>query len=41
VPYEIVVMEVTKDRIAGYLSTPKEIASAAAPANAAAPVRTQ
>jgi chromosome segregation ATPase len=40
-PYEIVVMEVTKDRIAGYLSTPKEIASAAAPANAAAPVRTQ
>jgi hypothetical protein len=40
-PYEIVVMEVTKDRISGYLSTPKEIASAAAPANAAAPVRTQ
>ena len=33
-PYEIVVMEVTKDRIAGYLSTPKEIASAAAPVRA-------
>jgi len=41
VPYEIVVMEVTKDRITGYLSTPKEMASAAAPANAATPVRAQ
>jgi DNA repair exonuclease SbcCD ATPase subunit len=40
-PYEIVVMEVAKDRITGYLSTPKEIASAAAPANAAAPARAQ
>jgi hypothetical protein len=40
-PYEIVVMEVAKDRISGYLSTPKEVASAAAPANAAAPVRAQ
>jgi DNA repair exonuclease SbcCD ATPase subunit len=40
-PYEVVVMEVGKDRITGYLSTPKEMASAAAPApaNAAAPVR--
>ncbi len=40
-PYEIVVMEVAKDRISGYLSTPKEMASAAAPANAAAPGRAQ
>jgi DNA repair exonuclease SbcCD ATPase subunit len=40
-PYELVVMEVTKDRITGYLSTPKEMASAAAPAPAAAPVRAQ
>jgi DNA repair exonuclease SbcCD ATPase subunit len=39
-PYEIVVMEVTKDRIAGYLSTPKEMASAATP-GAATPVRAQ
>ena len=40
-PYEVVVMEVAKDRITGYLSTPKEMASAAAPApaNAAAPAR--
>jgi hypothetical protein len=38
-PYEIVVMEVTKDRITGYLSTPKEMASAAAPASASAPVQ--
>jgi hypothetical protein len=38
-PYEVVVMEVTKDRIMGYLSTPKEMASAAAPASAATPVR--
>jgi hypothetical protein len=38
-PYEIVVMEVAKDRITGYLSTPKEMASAAAPASASAPVR--
>ena len=30
-PYEVVVMEVAKDRITGYLSTPKEMASAAAP----------
>jgi len=37
-PYEIVVMEVAKDRISGYLSTPKEVASAAAPASASAPV---
>jgi DNA repair exonuclease SbcCD ATPase subunit len=41
VPYEVVVMEVAKDRISGYLSTPKEVASAAAPASATAPVRTQ
>jgi hypothetical protein len=34
-PYEMVVMEVTKDRITGYLSTPKEMASAAAPGTAA------
>jgi septal ring factor EnvC (AmiA/AmiB activator) len=38
-PYEVVVMEVAKDRITGYLSTPKEMASAAPPASAAAPVR--
>jgi hypothetical protein len=38
-PYEVVVMEVAKDRITGYLSTPKEMASAAAPAGAAAPAR--
>ena len=38
-PYEIVVMEVAKDRISGYLSTPKEMATAAAPASATAPVR--
>jgi DNA repair exonuclease SbcCD ATPase subunit len=38
-PYEVVVMEVAKDRITGYLSTPKEMASAAAPAAAAAPAR--
>jgi septal ring factor EnvC (AmiA/AmiB activator) len=34
-PYEVVVMEVAKDRITGYLSTPKEMASAAAPGAAA------
>jgi hypothetical protein len=39
VPSELVVMEVTKDRITGYLSTPKELASAAAPASPTAPVR--
>ena len=33
-PYEMVVMEVSKDRITGYLSTPKEMASAAAPGGA-------
>jgi hypothetical protein len=38
-PYEVVVMEVAKDRITGYLTTPKEIASAAAPAAAGAPAR--
>ncbi len=38
-PYEVVVMEVAKDRITGYLSTPKEMASAAAPAGPATPVR--
>jgi DNA repair exonuclease SbcCD ATPase subunit len=38
-PYEVVVMEVAKDRITGYLSTPKEMASATAPASAAAPAR--
>jgi hypothetical protein len=38
-PYEVVVMEVSKDRIAGYLSTPKEMASAAGPGGAAAPAR--
>jgi hypothetical protein len=38
-PYEVVVMEVAKDRITGYLSTPKEMASAAAPAAAGAPAR--
>ena len=35
-PYEMVIFEVTKDGAAGYLSTPKEIASAS-PAGAAAP----
>jgi DNA repair exonuclease SbcCD ATPase subunit len=30
IPYEVVVMEVDKNRIVGYLSTPKEVASAAA-----------
>jgi hypothetical protein len=38
-PYEVVVMEVSKDRITGYLSTPKEMASATGPAGTAAPVR--
>jgi hypothetical protein len=40
-PYEVVVMEVAKDRITGYLSTPKEMASATGPAasNAAAPAK--
>jgi cell division protein FtsB len=31
-PYELVVNDVTKDKISGYLSTPKEAASAATPA---------
>jgi hypothetical protein len=35
-PYEMVIFEVTKDGASGYLSTPKEIASAA-PTGAAAP----
>jgi hypothetical protein len=35
-PYEIVVFDVTKDKITGYLSTPKDTASAAAPAAPAA-----
>jgi predicted nucleic acid-binding Zn-ribbon protein len=38
-PYEIVVFEVTKNRITGYLSTPKETTSAAVPA--ASPARAQ
>jgi hypothetical protein len=38
-PYEVVVMEVSKDRITGYLSTPKEMASAAGPAGTGAPAR--
>jgi predicted nucleic acid-binding Zn-ribbon protein len=33
-PYEIVVFNLTKDQATGYLSTPKETASAAAPARA-------
>ncbi len=33
-PYEIVVFEVAKDRVTGYLSTPKERASSAVPAAA-------
>jgi hypothetical protein len=28
-PYEVVIMEVGKDRISGYLSTPKDTATAA------------
>jgi DNA repair exonuclease SbcCD ATPase subunit len=39
VPYEVVVMEVSKDRITGYLSTPKEVASAAGPTGPSAPAR--
>jgi hypothetical protein len=31
-PYELVVNDVSKDKISGYLSTPKEVASAATPA---------
>jgi hypothetical protein len=31
-PYELVVNDVTKDKISGYLSTPKDTASGAAPA---------
>jgi hypothetical protein len=31
-PYEMVVFDVGKDQITGYLSTPKDIGSAAAPA---------
>ena len=38
-PYEIVVFTVGKDQIAGYLSTPKEGASPAAAAPAAAPAK--
>jgi hypothetical protein len=38
-PYEIVVFEVTKDHATGYLSAPKDVASAAAPAAAAAPAK--
>ncbi len=40
VPYEIVVFEVSKDRATGYLSTSKDVASAAGPA-AAAPAKAQ
>jgi hypothetical protein len=35
----VVVMEVTKDRITGYLSTPKEMASATAPGASGATAR--
>jgi hypothetical protein len=41
VPYEMVVFEVAKDRVTGYLSTPKEAGVAAAPAAAAPPPRAQ
>jgi hypothetical protein len=40
VPYEIVVFEVSKDRVTGYLSTPKDNGSAAAPAAATTPAAT-
>jgi DNA repair exonuclease SbcCD ATPase subunit len=41
-PYEIVVFDVTKNRVTGYLSTPKVTAqAAAAPATGAAPKRVQ
>ena len=40
VPYEIVVFEVSKDRATGYLSTSKDLASAAGPA-AASPAKAQ
>jgi DNA repair exonuclease SbcCD ATPase subunit len=40
-PYEVVVMEVGKDRITGYLSTAKDTASAAAAPAPAAPARAQ
>lgn len=38
-PYEIVVFEVGKNQISGYLSTPKELGGSAAPAAAAAPAK--
>ncbi len=38
-PYEIVVFEVGKNQISGYLSTPKEISGSTAPAAAAAPAK--
>jgi len=41
VPYEMVVFEVAKDRVTGYLSTPKDVGVAAAPAAAAPGARTQ
>jgi len=37
-PYEVVVFDVGKNQITGYLSTPKEASASAAPAAAAAPV---
>ena len=45
-PYEIVVFDVTKDHISGYLSTPKDTTQAAAapaasPAATAAPAKAQ
>ena len=38
-PYEIVVFEVGKNQISGYLSTPKEVGGSSAPAAAAAPAK--
>jgi TolA-binding protein len=40
-PYEIVVFDVTKDHISGYLSTPKDTAQASAVPAAAAPAKAQ
>jgi septal ring factor EnvC (AmiA/AmiB activator) len=40
-PYEVVVMEVGKDRITGYLSTPKDMTAGAPAASPAAPARAQ
>ncbi len=40
-PYEIVVFDVTKDHISGYLSTPKDTAQASAAPAAAAPAKAQ